>query len=132
MISTTLALRGSEVRVQGSILASPALYKDEQNGAPHQLWVGWQSGGVGEPSGARSLEALSCGEFGVASRVESSGCRVESTGLRVGGVGTREDARWQTRGLRGDHSRGKGYVETTARETLPSTKAVRGERASTR
>ena len=64
MISTTSALRGSEVRVQGSILASPALYKNEQNGAPCQCqsgvdrwrvvcrWVDGQSGGVGEPSGA--------------------------------------------------------------------------------
>ena len=58
MISTTSALRGSEVRVQGSILASLALYKDEQNRAPSQsvghqeLWDGGQSGGVGEPSEA--------------------------------------------------------------------------------
>ena len=44
MISTTSALRGSEVKGQGSILASPALYKDEQNGVSG-LWVGCQSGG---------------------------------------------------------------------------------------
>ena len=63
--------------MQGSILASPALYKNEQNGAPSQ------SGGVGELSGARSLEAVvsvgrflasvsSVGEFGVASRWRES------------------------------------------------------------
>ena len=58
MISTTYAFQGLEVKGQGSILASPALYKDEQNGARSQLWVGWQSGGVGEPSGARSLVSV--------------------------------------------------------------------------
>ena len=37
MISTTYAFQGLEVKGQGSILASPALYKDEQNGAPGSL-----------------------------------------------------------------------------------------------
>ena len=37
MISTTYAFQGLEVKGQGSILASPALYKDEQDGAPGSL-----------------------------------------------------------------------------------------------
>ena len=37
MISTTYAFQGLEVKCQGSILASPALYKDEQDGAPGSL-----------------------------------------------------------------------------------------------
>ena len=39
VISTTSAFQGLEVKGQGSILASPALYKDEQNGAPSQSGV---------------------------------------------------------------------------------------------
>ena len=46
-------------------------------------------------------------------------------------VGTREGARWRTRGLHGYHSWGKGYVETTARESLPAPRRS-AERALTR
>ena len=67
MISTTSAFQGLEGKGQGSILASPALYKDEQNGAPGQnRWVGSVGGAVvwvGEPEseeGSR-LERESCG-----------------------------------------------------------------------
>ena len=90
-----------------------------------------------EGSESRVKPEVSVGGSVVVWWIETSGGRV-----RVGGesleVGTREGARWQTRGLRGDHSRGKGYVETTAKESLPAPRQSGArehqltERASTR
>ena len=125
MISTTSALRGSEVKGQGSILASPALYKDEQNGASECC------GSVVSVGGS----VVSVGGF-LASASRERVRVVQSWGVRVGGenleAGTRKGARWQTRGLRGDHRRGKGQRGDHSQGELASAKAVRGERASTR
>ena len=144
MISTTYTFQGLEVKGQGSILASPALYKDEQNRASGLLWV---SGSL-EGSESRVEPEVWCQcwrtELAAVSGV-SVGQSVEERELwwtsasggrvPVGGespeVGTREGARWRTRGLHGYHSWGKGYVETTARESLPAPRRS-AERASTR
>ena len=61
MISTTYAFQGLEVKGQGSILASPALYKDEQNGAPSQSVEPSVWGGSVERELAVLVGQLSCG-----------------------------------------------------------------------
>ena len=102
MISTRYAFQRLKVKGQGSDFStSPALYKGEQNGARGSLGsVGGeegraeqssrfslvQSGGVGEPNGARSGET---GESQDGARV-----RVEGREERelVNGAGTRRGA----------------------------------------
>ena len=71
MISTTYAFQGLAVKGQGSILASPALYKDEQDGAPGSL--------EGSESRVESEVWSQC------RAVFGEGCRVESSRLPVGG-----------------------------------------------
>ena len=134
MISTTYAFQGLEVKGQGSILASPALYKDEQDGAVGSL-EGLES--RVEPE-AVLVGRLSCGEFGVASRwresrvVDRDEWRASASRWREprsrdeGGCSVaNQRVTWRPqlgKRLRGDHSQGE----------LASAKAVRGERASTR
>ena len=57
MISNTSALPGLEVKGQGSIFASPALYKGGQNGARGQCR--WVSARIGGSSVLTELEAVS-------------------------------------------------------------------------
>ena len=125
MISTTYAFPGLEVKGQGSILASPALYKNEQNGARvscrQSRWGSRVS--LKSESGKSSLE-------GSESRVElESELRVETREL-VNGAGMRRGARWQTRGLRGDHRREKGRSGDHSQGEFAGAKAVQGARSN--
>ena len=55
--------------------------------------------------------------------------RVETREL-VNGAGTRRGARWQTRGLRGDHRREKGRRGDHSQGEFAGAKAVQGARSS--
>ena len=76
MMSTTYAFQGLEVKGQGSILASLALYKDEQDGAPGSC------GSVSSLEGSESrvsLETVLCQCWWT----EPESIRVETVELRA-------------------------------------------------